>query len=182
MKLFFAAPESFLPSALTAFGSHASRLHFFRKLLSAAPARGLPFLSTALVAHVSCAIAGQSAKAAIIPARRIRFMDFLLLVNLPFIAKIADPSAAQQCGYMFDDLGGGPSREYLTEREVERLMKAAGDNRHGHRGATMILMAFQAGILALIGIEFELRSRRHPEGASEHSEQPDAITYCGVLL
>jgi hypothetical protein len=109
-------------------------------------------------------------------------MDFLLLVNLPFIAKIADPSAAQQCGYMFDDLGGGPSREYLTEREVERLMKAAGDNRHGHRGATMILMAFQAGILALIGIEFELRSRRHPEGASEHSEQPDAITYCGVLL
>jgi hypothetical protein len=31
MKLFFAAPESFLPSALTAFGLHASRLHFFRK-------------------------------------------------------------------------------------------------------------------------------------------------------
>jgi hypothetical protein len=23
------------------------------------------------------------------------------------------------------------TREYLTEREVERLMKAAGDNRHG---------------------------------------------------
>jgi hypothetical protein len=45
-------------------------------------------LSTALVAHVSCAIAGPSAKAAIIPARRIRFMDFLLLVNLPFIAKL----------------------------------------------------------------------------------------------
>ena len=88
MKLFFAAPESFLPSALTAFGSHASRLHFFRKLLSAAPARGLPFLSTALVAHVSCAIAGPSAKAAISQARRIRFMDFLLLVNLPFIAKL----------------------------------------------------------------------------------------------
>jgi hypothetical protein len=30
MKLFLAAPESFLPSALTAFGSHASRLHFFK--------------------------------------------------------------------------------------------------------------------------------------------------------
>jgi hypothetical protein len=41
------------------------------------------------------------------------------------------------------------------------------------------VMAFL--ILALIGIK-ELRSRRHPEGASEHSEQPDAITYCGVLL
>ena len=24
-------------------------------------------------------------------------------------------------------------REYLTEKEVERLMKAAGDNRYGHR-------------------------------------------------
>jgi hypothetical protein len=38
---------------------------------------------TALLAHVSCAITGTSDKAAIIPARRIRFMDFLLLVNLP---------------------------------------------------------------------------------------------------
>jgi hypothetical protein len=36
MKLFLAAPESFLPSALTAFGKHASRLHFLRKVLSAA--------------------------------------------------------------------------------------------------------------------------------------------------
>jgi hypothetical protein len=46
-----------------------------------------------LLAHVSCAIAGTSHKAAIIPARRIRFMDFLLLVNLPFIAKIAMTSS-----------------------------------------------------------------------------------------
>src|SRR5215831_1498691 len=30
------------------------------------------------------------------------------------------------------------TREYLTEREVERLMKAAVNNRHGHREATMI--------------------------------------------
>src|ERR1700751_4376318 len=37
------------------------------------------------------------------------------------------------------------TREYLTEREVERLRKAAGNNRHGHRDATMILMAFQHG-------------------------------------
>jgi hypothetical protein len=34
---FLAAPESFLPSALTAFGKHVSRLHFLMKLLSAAP-------------------------------------------------------------------------------------------------------------------------------------------------
>ena len=39
-------------------------------------------------------------------------------------------------------------REYLTEREVERLMKAAGDNRHGHRDATMILLAFRHGLRA----------------------------------
>jgi integrase len=40
------------------------------------------------------------------------------------------------------------TREYLTEREGERLMKAAGDNRHGHRDATMILLAFRHGLRA----------------------------------
>jgi type 1 fimbriae regulatory protein FimE len=40
------------------------------------------------------------------------------------------------------------TREYLTEREVERLMKAAADNRHGHRDATMILLAFRHGLRA----------------------------------
>jgi hypothetical protein len=32
------------------------------------------------------------------------------------------------------------SREYLTETEVERLRKVAGDNRHGHCDATMPLL------------------------------------------
>jgi integrase len=40
------------------------------------------------------------------------------------------------------------TREYLTEREVERLMKTAGDNRHAHRDATMILLAFRHGLRA----------------------------------
>jgi integrase len=40
------------------------------------------------------------------------------------------------------------TREYLTEREVERLIKAGGDNRHGHRDATMILLAFRHGLRA----------------------------------
>jgi hypothetical protein len=35
------------------------------------------------------------------------------------------------------------SPRYLTEKEVERLLKAAGDNRHGHRDGTMILLAFR---------------------------------------
>jgi site-specific recombinase XerD len=40
------------------------------------------------------------------------------------------------------------TREYLTEREIERLMKAAGDNRYGHRDATMILLAYRHGLRA----------------------------------
>ena len=38
------------------------------------------------------------------------------------------------------------SREYLTEGEVERLIKAAASNRHGHRDATMILVTFRHGL------------------------------------
>jgi type 1 fimbriae regulatory protein FimB/type 1 fimbriae regulatory protein FimE len=34
------------------------------------------------------------------------------------------------------------------EAEVERLMKAAGKNRYGHRDATMILIAFRHGLRA----------------------------------
>ncbi|MEL4428057.1 hypothetical protein AAEH84_20100, partial [Shewanella indica] len=34
-------------------------------------------------------------------------------------------------------------REYLTPTEVERLVKPAGKNRHGHRDATMILVCFR---------------------------------------
>jgi integrase len=37
-------------------------------------------------------------------------------------------------------------REYLTKDEVERLRKAAGDNRNGHRDATMILVAYRHGL------------------------------------
>ena len=36
-------------------------------------------------------------------------------------------------------------REYLTEREIERLMKAASENRWGHRDATAILIATGTG-------------------------------------
>ena len=38
------------------------------------------------------------------------------------------------------------SREYLTVKEVERLMEAARKNRRGHRDATMILLAFRHGL------------------------------------
>jgi hypothetical protein len=53
-KLVFAAPESGLPSLPTALSSQ----HLFKKLVFAAPASGLPSFPTAFDAHAtSCAIA-----------------------------------------------------------------------------------------------------------------------------
>jgi integrase len=40
------------------------------------------------------------------------------------------------------------SREHLTETEVEKLIEAAKHNRHGHRDATMILVAYRHGLRA----------------------------------
>ena len=40
----------------------------------------------------------------------------------------------------------GRNHEHLTEHEVERLMKVAKGNRHGHRDATMILIGFRHGL------------------------------------
>ena len=38
------------------------------------------------------------------------------------------------------------TREYLTKDEVDRLIEAAGANRHGHRDATLILVASRHGL------------------------------------
>jgi integrase len=43
---------------------------------------------------------------------------------------------------------GKRSREYLTDREVERLIKAAKQNRSGHRDATAILVAYRHALRA----------------------------------
>jgi len=43
---------------------------------------------------------------------------------------------------------GRRSREYLTEREVERLIETAKQNRSGHRDATAILVAYRHGLRA----------------------------------
>src|SRR5215475_914694 len=49
------------------------------------------------------------------------------------------------------------TREHLTEREVERLIDAAKDNRWGHRDATMVLLAFRHGFRAseLVDLRWE---------------------------
>jgi integrase len=41
------------------------------------------------------------------------------------------------------------TREYLTEREVEKLIEVAKANRWGHRDATMILLAYRHGFRAI---------------------------------
>src|SRR5262245_28885791 len=41
------------------------------------------------------------------------------------------------------------AREYLTDVEVARLIRAAGFNRHGHRDGTMILVAYRHGLRAV---------------------------------
>jgi site-specific recombinase XerD len=40
------------------------------------------------------------------------------------------------------------TREYLTENEIEALMAAARQNRHAHRDAIMILVAYRHGLRA----------------------------------
>jgi type 1 fimbriae regulatory protein FimB/type 1 fimbriae regulatory protein FimE len=49
------------------------------------------------------------------------------------------------------------SRERLSEREVEKLIDAAKDNRWGHRDATMVLLAFRHGLRAseLVDLRWE---------------------------
>ena len=40
------------------------------------------------------------------------------------------------------------AREYLTDAEINRLISAAGENRNGHRDATMVLVAYRHGLRA----------------------------------
>src|SRR5439155_23966700 len=76
MKEVFAAPASFLPSALTALVAQASVVHFFMNDVLAAPDSALPSLPTALVSQDgSCAIAAEPrAKVARTVATKIRFI------------------------------------------------------------------------------------------------------------
>ena len=41
------------------------------------------------------------------------------------------------------------SREYLTPNEVDKLIAAAKLGRHGHRDATLVLVAFRHGLRAV---------------------------------
>jgi type 1 fimbriae regulatory protein FimB/type 1 fimbriae regulatory protein FimE len=81
---------------------------------------------------------------------------------------------------------GQRSREYLTDREVERLIEAAKQNRSGHRDATAILVAYRHGLRAseLVTLRWDdidlatgrLHVRRAKSGdASVHPLQGDEM-------
>src|ERR1700745_429342 len=60
---------------------------------------------------------------------------------------------------------GRRTREYLTTAEVEKLIAAAKLGRHGHRDATLILVAFRHGLRAIEIADLEwwqVEWGRHP--------------------
>jgi hypothetical protein len=59
-------------------------------------------------------------------------------------------------------------RDYLTEREVEKLMVAARANRWGHRDATAILLAYRHGLRRSAGFS-PLRMRSTYPAACRYS-------------
>ncbi len=70
------------------------------------------------------------------------------------------------------------TREYLTEAEVENLTAKARGNRHGHRDATMIFVAYRHGLRAseLVDLRWDqvefskgtLHVRRVEQGTPKH--------------
>ena len=83
--------------------------------------------------------------------------------------------------------GGLRTREYLTEAEVERLMKAATGNRHGHRDATMVLVAYRHGLRAAEVVDLRgIRSTSKPRpctfagsNRARPAPIPSSATNCG---
>ena len=77
-------------------------------------------------------------------------------------------------------------REYLTESEIERLMTAAKDNRHGHRDVTAILVAYRHALRAseLVSLRWDdvdfTTSRLHVRRAKggETAVHPSAERNC----
>jgi integrase len=59
-------------------------------------------------------------------------------------------------------------REYLTTREVDRLIKAARDGRYAHRDATLILTAYRHGLRACEICDLEWSQVEFVRSASLH--------------
>ena len=59
-------------------------------------------------------------------------------------------------------------REYLTRKEIEKLIKTARDGRYGHRDATLILIAFRHGLRASEICDLEWSQVEFGRSASLH--------------
>jgi integrase len=76
------------------------------------------------------------------------------------------------------------TREYLTEAEIERLLKATKGNRWAHRDATMILVAYRHGLRASEAVDLRwdqvdfgtatLHVRRVEQGSPSTPSDPRA--------
>jgi integrase len=76
------------------------------------------------------------------------------------------------------------SREHLTEREVERLIEAVKGNRHGHRDATMVLVAYRHGLRAseLIDLRWEQVDLEHALLHVRRLKTRIPLRYYGVAI
>ena len=63
-------------------------------------------------------------------------------------------------------------REYLTEREVEKLIDTASENRWGHRDATAILVAYRHGLRASEVVSLRWDDIDFPAAGSSVKLQP----------
>src|SRR5215831_14123707 len=66
------------------------------------------------------------------------------------LAKVMENTHVEQCASkaLNVTVRSARPREYLTEREIDRLIEAAKGNRWGHRDATAILLAYRHGLRA----------------------------------
>jgi integrase len=93
-------------------------------------------------------------------ARLRRFLGVIALTCA--VRSLCDRSTSsreplENCAQLEDvQKAAGHRDEFLTAAEVEALIEAAKGNRHGHRDATMILMAFRHGLRAaeLVALEW----------------------------
>jgi integrase len=71
------------------------------------------------------------------------------------------------------------TREYLTDAEVGRLMKAAANNRWGHRDSTMILVCYRHGLRAseLVDLQWSQIDFNHRTLAVRRAKQGTPATH-----
>src|SRR5262245_48846894 len=79
---------------------------------------------------------------------RLRFIQSSRLRRLHKKSKPTALNVTVQARRRREVRRSGRPREYLTEREIEKLMDAANGNRWGHRDATAILFTYRHGLRA----------------------------------